>query len=146
MRHNPLLYHHLATLAYRAGSALRDAPPNFGSFSAGAGVRTPHQLLNHMTNLLWFTDQSLRGLAVQAKAEAPTFDEEVLRFDQMLQDLAELLAATALERAGLSERLLQGPLSDAMTHVGQLALLRRLAGSPVPPEDFFSADVGAALD
>jgi hypothetical protein len=39
------------------------------------------------------------------------------------------------------ERLLQGPFSDAMTHAGQLALLRRLAGAPVPPENFIVANI-----
>ena len=74
--------------------------------------------------------------------DLPSLDDEVSRFHGMLQDLGQLIDAGTELRDGMTpERLLQGPLADAMTHVGQLAMLRRLAGSPVPPEDFSVADI-----
>jgi hypothetical protein len=71
----------------------------------------------------------------------PTFGEEVLRFHSLLEALATRLAEDFEFPMELAQRLLQGPLADAMTHAGQLTMLRRLAGSPVPPEDFFFATV-----
>ncbi len=138
-----LLRHQLATLAYRAQKAVRDAPPGFGEFVAGSGVRTPHQLVNHMANLIWYTTQALRGEVAVSVNEVADFSEEIGRFHELLGELSVVLAESSLDR-GLDERLLQGPLSDAMTHVGQLALLRRLAGAPIAAEDFFSAPIRQA--
>ena len=39
------------------------------------------------------------------------------------------------------ERLLQGPVADALTHTGQLAMLRRLAGVPIRGESFYDAAI-----
>jgi hypothetical protein len=131
----------LATAAYRTRKAVRDAPPGFGEFDAGSGVRTPKELVNHMTNLIVFTAHAVRGEDPEPVREAEDFAQEVERFHEVLGDLSGLLAESSLGR-GADERLLQGPLSDAMTHVGQLALLRRLAGAPIAAEDFSSAPVG----
>jgi hypothetical protein len=136
-----LLRHQLAALAYRTQKALQEAPPDFGGFSVGCGVRTPHELLNHMTNLVAYTISALRGQDMRAIAEAHDFSEEMMRFHALLGDLSGLLAEISLEREDLAERLLQGPLSDAMTHVGQLALLRRLAASPITAENYFRAPI-----
>lgn len=135
-----LLRHQLATVACRVQKAVRDAPRDFGEFVAGSGVRTSHQLVNHMANLIWYTTQALRGDDAVPVSEAANFAEEVERFHELLGELSILLAESSFDR-GLDERLLQGPLSDAMTHVGQLALLRRLAGAPIAAEDFFSASI-----
>jgi len=135
-----LLRHQLATVAYRVQRAVRDAPSDFGDFVAGSGVRTPHQLVNHMANLICYTAQALRGENAVLVSELADFAEEIGRFHELLGELSILLAESSFDR-GLDERLLQGPLSDAMTHVGQLALLRRLAGAPIAAEDFFSAPI-----
>src|SRR6185503_14650582 len=67
---------------------------------------------------------------------------EVRRFHDMLEDLGRHIETGSPLLEGMSaERLLQGPFSDAMTHAGQLAMLRRLAGSPVAPEDFSRAEI-----
>lgn len=138
---NRLLRHLLATLAYRTQVALRGAPPDFGEFAAGHGVRTPRELMNHMANLIGFTTRALRGEPVAPLDETGNLSEEVARFHALLGDLSALLDETPLELDETSDRLLQGPLSDAMTHVGQLALLRRLAGSPVGPQSYFRAPI-----
>ena len=77
-------------------------------------------------------------------APLPSLAEEVERFHEMLEDLGALLERDAPMLEDMTaERLLQGPFSDAMTHAGQLALLRRLAGNPVPPENFVVAKIDA---
>ena len=134
------LRHYLAAIAYRTQKALRDAPAEFGSFSAGQDIRTPAELVRHMTSVLGYARTFFIGGRYRPEP-LPSLEEEVVRFHVMIQDLAAHLDSdTPLE--GISEaQLLQGPFSDAMTHVGQLALLRRLAGSPVAPENFIFAEV-----
>jgi hypothetical protein len=135
-----LLQHFVAAIAYRTQKALRDAPAGFADFRAGPNVRTPHELLWHMTRVTGYARTMLRGGEFKPPAE-PTFDEEVTRFHATLAALHADFADGALDAAITDARFLQGPLADVMTHAGQLALLRRLAGSPIPPEDFIHADV-----
>ena len=139
-----LLRHFLAALAYRTQKALRDAPADFGSFRAAAGVRTPSELLCHMTGVLGYARTFFVG-GTYHPDYLPSLQEEIGRFHDMLHHLAGHIEAGAELREGMTvERLLQGPLSDAMTHAGQLAMLRRLAGAPVPPENFIVADIEGA--
>lgn len=136
-----LLCHFLAALAYRTQKALRDAPSDFGSFRAAEGIRTPVELIRHMTGVLgygrtFFIDGQYKHKPL------PSFQEEILYFHEMIKDLAGHIENGAPMLHGMSpERLLQGPFSDAMTHAGQLALLRRLAGAPVAPENFVLAEI-----
>jgi hypothetical protein len=139
-----LLRHFLAALAYRTQKALRDAPPEFGDFLAGAGVRTPAELVRHMTSVLGYARTFFIGGQYRPKP-LPSLPEEIARFHEMLADLARHLEAnTPLLEGVTAERLLQGPFADAMTHAGQLAMLRRLAGVPVAPENFIVADITPA--
>lgn len=136
---NDLLRHFLAAIAYRTQKALRDAPASFPDFDAGHQVRTPAQILRHMTSVLGYARTFFIG-GTYRPDPLPTFSEEMTRFHHMLEDLAGHLSSDT-QMALSPEQLLQGPLSDVMTHVGQLALLRRLAGTPIPPENFVMADV-----
>ncbi len=136
-----LLTHFLAALAYRTQKALRDAPPGFGSFRVQEGVRTPAELVRHMTSVLGYARTHFIGGRYRPEA-LESLDEEVARFHEMLGLLAQHLRnGDPLLDDVSEERLLQGPFSDAMTHAGQLALLRRLAGAPVPPENFIVARI-----
>ena len=137
-----LLRHFLATIAYRSQKALRGAPEDFGAFRAGENVRTPHELVWHMTGLLGYARTYFLSGTFQPTA-MPTFNEEVGRFHAVMGDLGRLLETATPERTVSPEQLLQGPLADAMTHVGQLAMLRRLAGAPIPPENFVRAAIDA---
>jgi hypothetical protein len=137
-----LLQHFLAAIAYRTQKALKGAPASFPSFRAASQVRTPHELVSHMDSVLGYARTFFIGGNYRS-APLPDFDAEVLRFHEKLADLARHLEDGTPLTGITPERLLQGPFSDAMTHAGQLALLRRLAGSPVPPEDFIFADVRA---
>lgn len=138
-----MLRHFLGALAYRTQKALRGAPPDFARFSAGDGVRTPGELVCHMTSVLGYARTFFVGGKYWPDA-LPSLDEEAARFHQMLEDLGQHLAGgTPLLQGMSAERLLQGPFSDAMAHAGQLAILRRLAGTPVAPENFIVADIRA---
>jgi hypothetical protein len=138
-----LLNHFLSALAYRTQKALRDAPVDFGSFNPPANIRSPKELLRHMTSVLgyartWFIGGQYRPEPLES------LNEEVVRFHEMLEDLSQHLKnGTPLLEGVTEEKLLHGPFADAMTHAGQLAMLRRLAGSPVAPENFIVADINA---
>ena len=138
-----LLPHFLAALAYRTQKALRGCPPAFGEFRAGTHVRTPHELLWHMTGVIGYARTFLHG-GTFAPPRLETFGEEIERFHDTLELLAQDFADAARESSLSDAQFLQGPLADAMTHAGQLALLRRLAGSPVPSENFIHAEVRAS--
>ncbi len=135
-----LLRHYLAALAYRTQKALRGAPGSFGDFRAAPGVRTPREILRHMTSVLGYARTFFIGGSYRPRL-LPDLDRESQRFHDMLESLAEHLAGGDELVGTTHEALLQGPLADAMTHVGQLAMLRRLSGSPVPPENFIVASI-----
>jgi hypothetical protein len=138
-----LLKHFLAALAYRTQKALRDAPPDFAIFRAAPKVRTPHELLQHMDSVLGYARTFFIGGRYRAPV-LPDFYASVEHFHETLADVARHLELGTEFKGIRAEQLLQGPFSDAMTHAGQLAMLRRLAGSPVPPENFVFADISLA--
>jgi hypothetical protein len=141
-RDRELLRHYLGAVAYRAQKALRGAPPHYPGFDPGHRVRTPVEILRHMTSLLGYARTFFVGGSYPVEPEPlPTFEAEVARFHGMLGALDAVLADETLTPVISTEQFLQGPFADVMTHVGQLALLRRLAGAPVPPENFIHADV-----
>lgn len=137
-----LLRHFLAALAYRTQKALRGVPPSFGTFSAGSQTRTPEELVRHMTSVLGYARTFFIGGSYWPEP-LPDLAAEIARFHAMLRDLGEHLSAGTAFRGTTPEQMLQGPFADAMTHAGQMALLRRLAGIPVPPENFIVADIDA---
>ena len=135
-----LLVHFLAALAYRTQKAVRYAPEDFGSFRIGLAVRTPRELIQHMDSVLGYARTFFIGGTYRPPL-LEDFDAAIAHFHEVLKDLAKLIE-TGTEMKGITaEVLLQGPFSDAMTHAGQLAMLRRLAGDPVPPENFIYADI-----
>jgi uncharacterized protein (TIGR02246 family) len=139
----PLLRHFLAALAYRTNKALREAPEEFGEFRAAPGTRTPAELVRHMTGVLGAARAAFIGRR-EPLDPLPTFEAETARFRERLEALSRDLASDAeLSEDTSMEQLLQGPLADAMTHAGQLAMLRRLAGSPITAENFMRADIKA---
>jgi hypothetical protein len=135
-----LLRHALATVAYRAARALEGAPDHFAGF-AGAG-RMPVQILAHMGDLFDWALSAAIGQERWHPTQPRAWAEEKHRFFESLQTLDAFLA-TGGELHAPVERLLQGPVADALTHVGQLAMLRRLSGSPTHGESFFDAEIKA---
>lgn len=135
-----LLKHFLAALAYRTQKALRDAPDGFAAFQAAPQVRTPHRLIQHMDSVLGYA----RTFFIGGSYLPPAFDnfaDAITHFHGVVGDLARHLEAGSEFHGITPEVMLQGPFSDAMTHAGQLAMLRRLFGSPVPPENFIFAAI-----
>ncbi len=137
-----LVRHELAALAYRFVKAVRGAPEGFGEFDAGAGVRPPRALVHHINGVLGYLAQALEHGDERGRFHHPELDweGEVAAFHASLERLDAIVRRTT-PRLETLQRALQGPLADAMTHVGQLALLRRLAGAPVHAENFYFADV-----
>lgn len=139
-----LVEHVLAAIAYRTQKALREAPAHYPDFAPGSQVRTPVEILRHMTSLMGYARTFAVGGSYPIKPEPlPTFADEQRRFHAMLEAVRDALAPDGSLGTLTPTQLLQGPFADVMTHVGQLAMLRRLAGSPVPPENFIFADVSA---
>jgi len=139
-----LLNHYLAAIAYRTQKALRDAPAGYWQFSAGRRTRTPIEILRHMTSLMGYVRTHFVGGTYPVQPEPlATPAAEVSRFHDLIVDVGGLLLVGTPLREITHQQLLQGPFSDVMTHVGQLALLRRLADAPVPPENFLYADIRA---
>jgi hypothetical protein len=137
-----LLRHSLATVAYRASKAVRNAPQGFAEFHAGEGVRTPGQILAHMGDLFDWALSIAKGKQAWRDSKPLPWDNEVERFFAALKSFDNLLASGAPVEAPL-EKLFQGPLADALTHVGQLAILRRLARAPVKGESYYAAEIVA---
>jgi hypothetical protein len=134
------LRHTLATLAYRGGKALRGAPPSFASFRAAPGSRTPAEILAHIGDLLDWADSQLRGEERWTTTPPAAWDDDVARFHNGLVRV-DVHLATDTELRASTERLFQGPIADALTHVGQLTMLRRLAGAPMRGENYAKADI-----
>ncbi len=141
MNERELLRHLLATLAYRGGKCLRGAPESFAQFQ-GSGGKTPLAILAHMGDLLEWALNLCQGQKRWNPAVPQGWDQEEARFYRALEQLDQHFASGAALQVDVA-RLLQGPLADALTHVGQLAMLRRLAGAPLQGESYFAAEVTA---
>jgi hypothetical protein len=138
-----LLQHFIGALAYRTQKALRDAPDSFADFRIAPTSRTPHELVWHMTGVIGYARTMLHGGDFEPPRLA-TLADEIARFHETLAALSRDFGDPSLTARISDEQFLQGPLSDAMTHAGQLAMLRRVHGTPVPSENFIFAAVSAA--
>ena len=137
-----LLRHTVATVAYRAGKAVRGAPAGFGDFRISEDARTSGQVLAHMGDLFDWALSTARGQQQWRNSTLLPWDQEVQRFFTALAAFDAYLGSDAPLHAP-AEKLLQGPIADALTHVGQIATRRRLAGAPVRGENYFVADIVA---
>ncbi len=138
-----VLRHMVATVAFRGRLAVSDSPENFAEFRASDAsemTRTPAQILAHIGDLLEGTLYILQGELRYIASTPLRWDEEVTRFNTAAKRLDSFLASDA-SLACPVEKLVQGPIGDALTHVGQIVMLRRLAGKPVPQTNYFKADI-----
>lgn len=135
-----LLRHSLAAVAYRATKVLTGAPDAFELFQAGEHTRTAGKILAHMGDLYDWALSMAEGDMKWHVSEPLPWDEEVARFFGALQALDDYLGSGKPVN-GPAERLLQGPIADSLTHVGQLAMMRRMAGAPVKMENYYKADI-----
>jgi hypothetical protein len=136
------LRHTVATLAYRGGKAMRGAPHHFADFRASDKTRTPGQLVAHIGDLLDWALSMARGQQEYHESPPLAWDAGVARFHAALEAFDAFLAS-GQPLAVPAEKLFQGPIADALTHVGQLTLLRRVAGSPIRGENYFKAEITA---
>ena len=130
----------VATLAYRGGIAVSDAPADFAVFRVNEGVRAPGEILAHIGDLLEGSLYLLKGEMVYLTSSPLPWGEEVSRFFSAAKQLDAYLGSGA-PLACPVEKLIQGPIGDALTHVGQIVMLRRVAGSPVRAESYFTAEI-----
>ena len=137
-----LLRHTLATVAYRAGKTVRGAPESFASFSTGEKGRTPAQILAHMGDLFDWALSIARGKQEWHNSAPLSWAKEAERFFKTLQAFDDYLASSQPLGAP-AEQLFQGPVADALTHTGQIAILRRMAGCPIRGENYFRAEIAA---
>ena len=135
-----LLRHTVAVVAYRGGKAVRGAPTTFAEFRSGESTRTPVQILAHIGDLYDWALSLARGQQKWHNSTPLAWDAEVARFFATLKQFDDYLASEA-QLANPAEQLFQGPVADSLAHVGQIALLRRLSGSPVRGENYFVADI-----
>ena len=139
-RTRDLIRHTVATLAYRGGKTVQGAPPTFAAYAVGLGARTPGQILAHIGDLLDWSMGLFEGLHRWHASDPMRWDAEVARFFAAVQRLDHRLASPTPLRCS-EEQLFQGPIADALTHVGQLAMLRRLAEAPIRAENYFRAEI-----
>lgn len=137
-----LLRHLVATLAYRGGVAVSDAPDNFDAFRPDETVRAPGEILAHIGDLLQGSLYLLKGELVYLTSSPLPWSAEVSRFFSAVKEFDSYLASDAPLACPL-EKLIQGPIGDALTHVGQIVMLRRMAGKPVRVESYFTAEIAA---
>jgi hypothetical protein len=137
-----LLRHAVATVAYRGGKTLRGAPETFATFRGGDTTRTPGQILAHLGDLFDWALSTAQGKQEWRPAGPLEWNAEVKRFFAAVQKFDDYLASTEPLHAS-AEKLFQGPVADALNHVGQLAMLRRMAGSPIRGENYYVAEIVA---
>jgi hypothetical protein len=137
-----MLRHTIATLAYRGGKALRNAPPEFAGYRAGETTRTPVAILAHIGDLLDWALTQAEGNVNWKGAPPQPWEVEMERFFAGLAALDAYLASDK-PLGSASELIFQGAIADALTHVGQLTMLRRMAGSPIRGESYFRSDIVA---
>jgi hypothetical protein len=135
-----MLRHTIATLAYRGAKAVRGAPDSFAGFKVSETTRTPAQILAHVGDLLDWALSIAKGAEKWRNSEPMPWAEEVNRFHSALGSFDQCLASDT-ELAADCERLFQGPVADALTHVGQIAMLRRIAGDPIRGENYSRAKI-----
>src|SRR5713101_5659674 len=135
-----LLRHTLATVAYRGGKALRGAPETFAAFAAGEKVRTPAQILVHLGDLFDWALSIARGQQAWRDSTPLPWNDEVARFFAALKAFDAYLASEEPLQAP-ADNLFQGPIADALNHIGQIAIRRRMAGCPIRGEAYFEAEI-----
>jgi hypothetical protein len=137
-----LFRHLVATLAYRGGLAVSDAPENFSLLRVSETTRTAGELLAHICDLIEGSLYLAKGEMINLNSAPLSWPEDVARFFSAVKEFDSYLSSNAPLACPL-EKLTQGPIGDALTHIGQVVMLRRLAGKPVRVEAYFTAEIVA---
>lgn len=134
------LRHTVATVAYRGGKAIKDAPEGFGDFRSCETARTPVEILRHIGDLFDWALTMVKGNTTWTDAEPLTWVEESNRFFETIKTFDDYLASDA-PIGETFEKIFQGPIADALTHVGQINLLRRMFNAPIRGESYYRAEI-----
>ncbi len=139
-----LLRHLVVTVAYRGGIAVSGAPENFSEFRAGENARSAGEILAHIGDLFEGSLYLVKGELVYLQSSPQMWEEDVRRFFSVIKEF-DLYLASNLPLAQPLEKIMQGPVADALTHVGQIVMLRRIAGKPIREESYFTAEIKAGV-
>ena len=137
-----LLRHLVATVAFRGGIAVLDAPENFSEFRAGENARSAGEILAHIGDLVQGSLYLMKGEFVYLQSSPQLWAQDAKHFFTAVEEFDSYLASGA-PLAQPVEKIMQGPIADALTHVGQIVMLRRLAGKPICEESYFTAEIVA---
>jgi hypothetical protein len=137
-----IVRHTIATIVYRVAKTLRDAQSDFEKFRINPQSRTPVEIVAHMGDLFDWALTIAKGKGVWHSSPPQVWDHEVARFYAAVKEFDTYLAGPSTIACPL-EKLIQGPIADALTHVGQLAMLRHLFGAPIRGENYSMADIVA---
>ena len=135
-----MLRHSLATIAYRGGKAIGNAPETFAAFKASETTRTPVEILAHIGDLFDWALSIAKGKQTWNNAEPLSWNDESQRFFDCLKAFDDYLASGETVNTSV-EKLFQAPIADALTHIGQISLLRRMSGAPVRGESYYDAEI-----
>jgi hypothetical protein len=135
-----MLRHLLATVAFRGKIAVADVADDFANFRVGKTIRTPGEILAHIGDLIHGSHFLLKGEMVHLNSKALSWHNETERFFAGIRELDAFLASEA-ELAFPVEKFIQGPIGDALTHIGQLVMLRRMFGEPISEQAYFEAEL-----
>lgn len=134
-----LVLHLIATIRYRFDHSISEIRDGYPQFSIGKGVRTPIEILHHMRGLIYYAEKIITGTQTEM-GEMYNWDKEKKLFYQALDNLPDVLIKHEITD-NQYQRIVQGPLTDAISHIGQLAMLSRLSGRPVPKQNYSKADI-----
>jgi len=135
-----MLRHTVATLAYRGAKAMRGAPAEFAEYRSAPDSRTPAEIVAHMGDLFDWALALCDGRHEWHNSPPLAWDQGVARFFAALEAFDRRLSSGA-PLGFPAEKIFQGPIADALTHVGQIAMLRRLAGCKMRGENYFVAKI-----
>ncbi len=143
---NELLRHIISTIKYRFQKSINDRKLAFSDFSLGKGSRSPKEIIHHMNDVIYSTRVFIEQESLpQEKIEKISFENEIERFNVELTRVDKLLNNKDLD-INYSKRLLQGPFSDILTHIGQIAMLQRLADNPIDRENFSRSEIRTGIN
>ena len=143
---NELLRHIISTIKYRFEKSVKGSHQTFGDFSLGKDSRSPKEIIHHMNDVIYSTRVYIEQESMpQEEIEKLSFENEIERFKAELSKVDQLLDNKSLD-VNYSKRLVQGPFSDVLTHIGQIAMLQRLVENPIDWEDFSRSNIKTGLD
>jgi hypothetical protein len=143
---NELLRHIISTIKYRFEKSIKGSHQTFGDFSLGKESRNPREIVHHMYDVIYSTRVFIEQESLpQEKIEKLSFENEIERFNAGLSKVDQLLDEKNLD-INYSKRLVQGPFSDILTHIGQIAMLQRLVDKPIDREDFSRSEIRTGIN